>query len=284
MDLSFEQMYQQLSEKHRPQLEAIRKSIVRKLWIAGFGCTVVTALLLFVLPETVLMLIGIFLLIGLLCSAFYFSFKGLLLVIRQPPTLKMWASWILCIVLAALILGFMPIILVVLLVSAPLFCYMIYLKRPYVLYFRENVAKNFVALADPSLSYSPEPTGNWHNRILNQYHTAGFEGSVLHEMVPVNTAGSPGLSNFITGQIEDRHLRRPFWLCCMSLSGEHDKTAKFKGLCISMKVSKRLKGFIKVQRRWGTGIFGSFLSPETNAKKWTTRSSRKIFLSGATTR
>ena len=32
MNVSMDEMYEQLSQKHRPQLEEIRQSITRKLW------------------------------------------------------------------------------------------------------------------------------------------------------------------------------------------------------------------------------------------------------------
>jgi len=43
-------MYQQLSEKHRPQLEAIRQSIARKLWVAGLLCVAAAILILWFFP------------------------------------------------------------------------------------------------------------------------------------------------------------------------------------------------------------------------------------------
>jgi len=181
MGFTFEQIYRQLSEKHRPQLEAIRKSRTRKLWIAGFLCTAAAVLILMVFIEEYF---EDYFVIALMLGAFFF--------------------------------------------------YKRFLKYPYALslYFRENIAKSFVALVDPSLSYSPE--FSQHGSILNQYHSAHFDG----ETPPANTTKSPGLSNFITGKIEGRH----FQLCCMSL-------LRFQGLFVNMKVSKNLNGFIKVQQK-----------------------------------
>jgi len=93
-----------------------------------------------------------------------------------------------------------------------------FLKRPYVLYFRENVAKSFIELVDSSLSYSPEPPINMRSWILSQYHNGKFDGEIFgvaRQMRPMESMGSPGLSNFITGEIEGH----PFQLCCMSLHG-----------------------------------------------------------------
>jgi len=212
MNSSFLQMYQQLSEKHRPQLEDIRKSIARKLWIAGFICAAIAVLALWLPPLHG----AIFHIIAVLFAAF--------------------------------------------------FAYKCFLKRPYVLYFRENVARSFVAMVDPNLSYSPVPP--LHGSILNQYHTAHFDGTMLGggalRMVPINTMGSPGLSNFITGKIEGC----PFQLCCMSLTGSGNDKSKFKGLFVSMKVSKNLNGFIKVQRKmWGNSLFGSMFIPRSEMQK-----------------
>lgn len=213
MNLSFEQMYQQLSEKHRPQLEKIQRSIARKLWIAGILCVGVAILLLVLLPA----------------SEF-------------------------------------PIYLIVCMPIA--FCvYRHFLKRPYVLYFRENVAKSFVRLMDSNLSYSPEPSGTENIRIMDNYYTAKFDGRTIlgdaRRMVQVTTMGSPGLSNLITGEIE----ARPFRLCCMSLQGSGNDKTKFKGLFVSMKVSKSLNGFIKVGRKVGLPGFNQRYIPRAERKK-----------------
>jgi len=215
MNESFEQLYQQLSEQHRPQLETIRKSIVRKLWIAGFLGAAVVVLILWLLPL---------------------------------------GEYIIHII-TSLFIAF--------------FAYKYFLKRPYILYFREHVAKNFVALVDSSLSYSPEPPDNWRDRILVQYRTARFDGRGLGDstrrMEPADTMGSPGLSNFIAGEIEGR----PFQLCCMSMqaTGKNDKT-KFKGLFVSMKVSKSLNGFIKIERRVRRArILGTGFIPKAERRK-----------------
>ena len=205
MDSSFEQLYQQLSEKHRPRLEAMGKSITFKLWIAGGLCTV----------------------------------------------LALWVLWRL-----PFIRGYTILIIIIGLICGVVYACKYFLERQYVLYFRENVAKSFVALVDPSLSYSPEPPSNLHSQILDQYHTALFDGrsllGVARMMIPTNTRisrtgnkmGSHGLSNFITGEIEGC----PSQLCCMSLQGLGHE-GKFTGLFVRMKVSKNLDGFIKVQRK-----------------------------------
>ena len=277
MDVSFEQIYQQLSEKHKPQLKAMRNSILRKLLLAGGISAAAVVLLILVSWELAL---------GLLPTMLAFGFI-LFFFLKER------------------------------------------LKHPYVLYFRENVAKEFVEMVDKNLSYAPEPPEmqvfsrqmeeiyntqarklwrvgrifaaviillsaaaavtasvaiktwlivlaitfilvlGFHAEtikrrqlkafglsyppifpdtwILDHYHTAGFDGkepflNTIRLMVPYGTRGSPGLSNLITGKIE----RRPFELCCMSLKGD---SAKFKGLFVSINVSKKLKGFIKVERK-----------------------------------
>ena len=222
MDVSFEQMYQQVSEKYRPQLEEMGKSIGRKLWIARALSIVVIVLIIWLLG-------GLALYIVLVPIAAFFSYKQTL-------------------------------------------------KRPYVLFFRENVARSFVALVDSSLLYSPEPSASEWGRILEKYHTAQFEGI---GMVPVNgVRGSPGLSNAITGEIEGH----PFQLCCMSLQGSGGKNdkRKFKGLFVSMKVSKPLNGFIKTERKTnlllGSGI--RFI-PRGERKKMDSAAFMKDFFVGS---
>jgi len=254
MDLPFEQMYQQLSEEHRPCLEIIRKSIsiVRKLPIAVFLCTLFTLLLLWLLP------------LQLQHGHYAIALLALALII---------------LVLFGPLIPFLENLL----------------EHLYVLYFRRNVAKNFVALVDPSLSYSPEPAGDWHKWILKQYHTAQFDGRMpdgsARPMVPCRAMGSPGLSNFITGKIEER----PFRLCCMYLQEWQEHQMKFEGLFVSMKVSKNLNGFIKVQRKvllpGISGIFGSILGsifgtgtmfiPETELQKMDKVMFEKDFLVGS---
>ena len=210
MNLTFDQMYQELSKKHRPHLEAIRNSIKRKLWVAG----------------------AFFFFMALLGLWFFQNFGMHILVFISM-------LFLLC---------------------------MHFLKRPYVRYFRENVAKSFVALVDESLSYSPEPPNS--RLILSDYHIPGFDGSGFlgtRAMRPVSTVGSPGLSNYITGRLDNK----PFYLCCMSLdaTGNKDKT-KFKGLFVSMKAAKPLNGFIKAQRKiFQLNILGSGFIPKSEAKK-----------------
>ena len=292
-DSTFEQIYQQLSEKHRPQLDAMRKSIVRKLWLVG-GASV-AALIVMILPVRHWM--------------------------AMPEGYEPIAGT----------LGLLGIIFWFALVPISFPLYVFHLKRPYVLYFRENVAKSFVELLDSGLSYAVEPperlvfSRQWeeicksnrrklwrvgriplavfllliafavvtsslallliimlmlmvvpgalsaHNEtlkrrqltalglpypaqypdtwIMEQYHTAEFDGRIpilktTRQMIPTEKMGSPGLSNYMTGKIE----RRLFHLCCMALVGASD-SVKFKGLFVRMKVSKRLRGFIKTERK-----------------------------------
>ena len=205
--------------------------------------------------------------------------------IRQQIARKLWLAGLACAAIAILIL-LSPlrvfIFHIIALMLPAFFGYMYHLKRPYVLYFRENVAKSFVAMVDPNLSYSPEPAGNWHNWLLNQYHIACFDGSsrggYAREMIPVDTRGSPGLSNFITGEIEGR----PFQLCCMSLTGAGNDKTKFKGLFVSMLASKNLKGFIKVQRKIrGINMFGSTFIPGAEIQKMDNAAFEKDFFVGS---
>ena len=214
---SFEQIYQRLSEKHRPQLDAMRKPIVRKLLLAG-GIFAAAAILLIVLaPQLAAGLLSAILALGIVAFCFWLD----------------------------------------------------RLKRPYVLYFRETVAKDFVALVDSKLSYSSEPSDRQWERIMDQYHIPQFEGSIfdspMAQMVPVESRGSPGLSNFIRGTIEGR----PFELCCMYLGSHTDKLSSFKGLFVSIRVSKRLQGHIKVERkvRRGMKAFRPRFTPNRELRK-----------------
>lgn len=239
MNLPFEQMYQLLSAKHGVQLEAIRKSIVHKLQIAWILYAIV------ILPVLVL------------------SFR---------------------------ILYGLPLIFRIFIVPAPIALilytfihnYNINLQRPYISYFRENVAGSFVELVNSNLSYSPEPTGNWPDLIMRQYHLAKFESyhpfsDSDRPMRPLDTTGSPGLSNFITGEIEGR----PFQLCCMSLKGFGNDTSHFKGLFVSMKVSKPLYGFIKVERKIRGMEWNEKFIPKEKRRKMDNAAFEKDFFVGS---
>ena len=208
VDPSFEQIYQQLSDKHRPQLDAMRKSIILKLLLMVGICAAVV-ILPFVLFDNAD--------IGIAISAVGGPF---------------------------MLIGF--------------FLLKDRLKRPYVDYFRENMAKSFVALVDSKLSYSPEPSDKQWEQIVNQYHIAAFEGSVFGSqmlMEPTDTIGAPGLSNYVTGRIEGR----PFQMCCMFMTSNlRNDPLKFKGLFINMKVSRNLQGFIKIERKVGRGAIKTF--------------------------
>ena len=264
-DLSFEQLYQQLYEEHRPQFKEMRKSIVRKLWVAGVWCV----------PFLFLLFLGVFLLVRALEGGGDGA-HGLYTVIVGAAAMTIIIS---------------PLILYAAKGS---------LRRPYVLYFRENVARSFVALADSSLTYLPQPTDDWEywvytqtpddyfSSILHEYNIAGFDGWVDKDkskaqlMIPANTAdGSPGLSNFITGEIKGR----PFRLCCMSLQGgNHNNTIGFKGLFVYMEVSKSLNGYIKVARRLGgfANLSRSQLFiPKAERKKMDSAAFEKDFIVGS---
>jgi len=222
MNPSFEQLYQQLSEKHRPQLEEIRKSIIPKLWLAWAICTSATFLVLLVVFS-----IGRFAVF--LDGGDEFADLNRMIIVS-----------------AIMAILFSPLMVYVLKGSV---------KRPYVLYFRENVARSFVTLIDPSLTYLPQPADDWEYRpfaqnadnwfswILDRYNAAGFSGwvdkdkGIVQATMPCDTSSSPGLSNLIIGEIEGR----PFRLCCMSLT--------FKGMFVYMEVSKSLNGYIKVARK-----------------------------------
>jgi len=172
--------------------------------------------------------------------------------------------------------------------SMPVIVYVFPSERQYVSYFRENVAKSFVALVDPGLTYSPEPPKHLRSQILAKYHIAQFDGRTLlggtRQMVPIEGIGggiggspSPGLSNFITGVIE----KRPFQLCCVALHGS--ERMFFVGMFVSMKVSRNLRGFIKVQRktsgnRAGTGT--QFI-PEAGQRKMDSVTFEKDFSVGS---
>jgi len=222
MDVSFFQLYYQLSEKHGPHLEAMRKSIVRKSLLAALLGTALAVWLLWIMPEDL-------------------------------KILNLLTTWV---------------------IVSILLIYTFSLKRPYVSYFRENVAKSFVALVDPSLSYSPEPPKHLRGKILAQYHTAQFDGRTLlgntRRMFPIDKLESPfpSLGNFITGVIE----RRPFQLCCMQLtesgSGSNTRDAVFVGMFVRMNVSKNLIGFIKVERKGlGDDTLGSRFIPKEERQK-----------------
>ena len=269
MNLEIEQVYQELSEKHRPQLESMRKPIAIKLTLAG--------------------------LVAIAAMVFSLSF-----LFNEEDSFS---------------LNSVVIIQIILFCATPIafFWYASFVKRPYVSYFRENVAKSFVEKINPDLTYDPAPSGLNKGNILSLYHVAKFDGGVVDDdgplfaknynyvarpMRPVDTMGfsglgltsllsdfsslgSPGLSNLITGDIE----RRPFQMCCMNLaSSERDDKTKFKGLFVNMQVSKHLEGFIKIERKRMrvsiSGNKGEFI-PSNECQKMDSPAFEKDFLVGS---